>query len=158
VRVLRTEPRWLLGGGLRLKIVGHGILENVNGAAGQHTRSRAADYEIHKGPARRNKGTRTREDAVSRKREKERRVAGRALKEKERERERGGEGRELDEEDHWHKEKGQAGRSCGVDTPLKHAETQNDAGQEAGRFWERYRAICAAQEIVDPSPGSRVYR
>jgi len=70
--------------------VGHGILENVNGAAGQHTRSRAADYEIHKGPARRNKGTRTREDAVSRKREKERRVAGRALKEKERERERGG--------------------------------------------------------------------
>jgi len=33
-----------------------------------------------------------------------------------------------------------AGRSRGVDTPLKHAETQNaGAGQEAGRprFWER---------------------
>lgn len=50
VRVLRMEPRRLLLGGLRLKIVGRGILENVNGAAGQHTRSRAADYEIHKGP------------------------------------------------------------------------------------------------------------
>lgn len=37
-------------------------------------------------------------------------------------------------------------------TPLRHAETQNGAGQEAGtnRFWERHRAICAAQEIADP--------
>lgn len=88
MRVLRAVPRRLLGDGQRLKIVGRGILENVNGAAGQHTRSRAADYEIHKGPARRNKGACTREDAVSRKREKERRVAGRAPKEERREKER----------------------------------------------------------------------
>lgn len=46
----------------------------------------------------------------------------------------------------------------GIGTPLKHAETQNDAGQEAGRprFWERHRAICAVQEIADPL-GSFVY-
>jgi len=52
------------------------------------------------------------------------------------------------------------GRSRGVGTPLKHAETQNGAGQEAARpraSGKGAHAICAAQEIADP-PESRVYR
>lgn len=89
LRVLRAEPRRLLGDGQRLKIVGRGILENVNGAAGQHTQSRAADYEIHKGPARRNKGARTREDA-RKPEDREREESGRTGCEKEREKGEGG--------------------------------------------------------------------
>lgn len=64
------------------------------------------------------------------------------------------------EEDHRQKKDGRGTklRGIGIGTPLKHAETQNGAGQEAGRprFWERHRAICAVQEIADPL-GSRVF-
>lgn len=104
---------------------------------------------------------RRRRKPEEREREKSGRTGPRKRKrerETERERRRGS---ELGEEDHRQKEKGQAG------TKLRGryaSETCRNAkrcpGQEAGRarFWERYRAICAAQEIVDPPLGSRVYR